>query len=162
MSERKIAILGGGRIGEALLSGLLSSGWRDAGEVVVTDRGEARLAELHERRGAAVVRLCRSLELERLHDAPTETVVARIERERGLGPWSAGVVCVEGLGRYEHGLVGDLGLVKFLRAVRGRPVEGWETAELLEPYGEWAGLASAYLLAGLTRGLVPLPAARAA
>jgi 3-methyladenine DNA glycosylase/8-oxoguanine DNA glycosylase len=123
---------------------------------------ELRRLGLHERRGAALVRLCRSLELERLHDVPTETVVARISRERGLGPWSAGVVCLEGLGRYEHGLVGDLGLVKYLRAARGRPVEGWETAELLEPYGEWAGLASVYLLAGLGRGLVPLPAAHAA
>jgi pyrroline-5-carboxylate reductase len=28
VDERKIAILGAGRIGEALLSGLLSSGWR--------------------------------------------------------------------------------------------------------------------------------------
>ena len=28
---------------------------------------------------------------------------------------------------------------------------------LLEPYGEWAGLASVYLLAGFGRGLVPLP-----
>ena len=100
---------------------------------------ELRRLGLHERRGAALVRLCRSLELERLHDLPTEAVVRRIERERGLGPWSAGVVCLEGLGRYEHGLVGDLGLVKFLRALRGRPVEAWETAELLEPYGEWAG-----------------------
>jgi 3-methyladenine DNA glycosylase/8-oxoguanine DNA glycosylase len=123
---------------------------------------ELRRLGLHERRGAAVVRLCRSLELERLHDLPTETVVRRLERERGLGPWSAGVVCLEGLGRFEHGLVGDLGLVKFLRALRGRPVEGWETAELLEPYGDWAGLASVYFLAGLGRGLIPLPAAHAA
>ena len=49
--NKKIAILGGGRIGEALLSGLLSSGWRDASEVVVTDRGEERVAELRERYG---------------------------------------------------------------------------------------------------------------
>jgi 3-methyladenine DNA glycosylase/8-oxoguanine DNA glycosylase len=123
---------------------------------------ELRRLGLHERRGAAVVRLCRSLELERLHDLPTEAVVRRLERERGLGPWSAGVVCLEGLGRFEHGLVGDLGLIKLLRALRGRPVEGWETAELLEPYDEWAGLASVYLLAGFGRGLIPLPAARAA
>ena len=41
-------------------------------------------------------------------------------------------------------------------------VETWETAELLEPYGEWAGLASVYLLTGFARGLIPLPAARAA
>ena len=117
---------------------------------------------LHERRGAAIVRVCRGLELERLHDLATEAVVRRIERERGLGPWSAGVVCLEGLGRFEHGLVGDLGLVKLLRALRGRPVEAWETAELLEPYGEWAGLASVYLLRGFSRGLVPLPAVSAA
>jgi 3-methyladenine DNA glycosylase/8-oxoguanine DNA glycosylase len=123
---------------------------------------ELRRLGLHERRGAVIVRLCRSLELERLHELPTGAVVRRFERERGLGPWSAGVVCLEGLGRTEHGLVGDLGLVKYLRALRGRPVEGWETAELLEPYGEWAGLASVYLLAGLGRGLIPLPAARAA
>lgn len=123
---------------------------------------ELRRLGLHERRGAALVRLCRSLELERLHDQPTAIVVRRIERERGLGPWSAGVVCLEGLGRFEHGLVGDLGLVKVLRALRGREVEGWETAELLEPYGEWAGLASVYLLAGFGRGLIPLPTARAA
>jgi 3-methyladenine DNA glycosylase/8-oxoguanine DNA glycosylase len=124
---------------------------------------ELRRLGLHERRGAALVRLCRSLELERLHDLPTDVVVRRIERERGLGPWSAGVVCLEGLGRFEHGLVGDLGLVKLVRALSGRQaVETWETAELLEPYGEWAGLASVYLLAGFGRGLIPLPAARAA
>jgi pyrroline-5-carboxylate reductase len=51
MSERKIAILGCGRIGEALLSGLLSSGWRDPSEVVVTDRREERLAGLREQYG---------------------------------------------------------------------------------------------------------------
>jgi DNA-3-methyladenine glycosylase II len=124
---------------------------------------ELRRLGLHERRGAAVVRLCRSLELERLHELPTDAVVRRLERERGLGPWSAGVVCLQGLGHYEHGLVGDLGLVKLVRALRGRRVvETWETAELLEPYGEWAGLASVYLLAGLGRGLIPLPESRAA
>jgi 3-methyladenine DNA glycosylase/8-oxoguanine DNA glycosylase len=124
---------------------------------------ELRRLGLHERRGAALVRLCRSFDLERLHDQPTDAVLRRIERERGLGPWSAGVVCLEGLGRFEHGLVGDLGLIKLLRALRGRHVvETWETAELLEPYGEWAGLASVYLLRGFARGLIPIPAARAA
>src|SRR2546423_1704729 len=49
--NKKIAILGGGRIGEALLSGLLSSGWREASEIVITNRGAERVAELHERYG---------------------------------------------------------------------------------------------------------------
>ncbi|HET7568080.1 MAG TPA: pyrroline-5-carboxylate reductase [Gaiellaceae bacterium] len=51
--ERKIAILGGGRIGEALLSGLLSSGWREPGEIAVSDRRQERVAELAERYGVA-------------------------------------------------------------------------------------------------------------
>jgi 3-methyladenine DNA glycosylase/8-oxoguanine DNA glycosylase len=113
---------------------------------------------LHASRAASLVRLCRTVELERLRDAPTAAVAARLGRERGLGPWSIGVVCLEGLGRYDYGLVGDLGLVKLLRDLRGREVEGWETAELLEPYGEWAGLASVYMLAGYSRGMVPLAA----
>jgi 3-methyladenine DNA glycosylase/8-oxoguanine DNA glycosylase len=123
---------------------------------------QLRALGLHTRRAAALVRLCRSVELERLHEQPTATVARRLERERGLGPWSVGVVCLQGLGRSDYGLVGDLGLVKLLRALRGRPVEGWETTELLEPYGEWAGLASVYLLAALGRGLLPVGDARAA
>ena len=121
-----------------------------------------RALGLHERRAAALVRLCRGLDLERLHDVPTETVARRLERERGLGPWSVGVVCLQGLGRFDAGLVGDLGLVKLLRSLLGRPVETQETAALLEPYGEWAGLASVYLISGSARGLLPLHELRAA
>ena len=110
---------------------------------------------LHARRGATLVRLC-AWELERLREQPTEVVFERLTRERGLGPWSLGVVCLEGLGRFERGLEGDLGLVKLLAELRGRRVEGWETAELLEPYGEWAGLASVYMLAGYAKGMLPL------
>lgn len=116
---------------------------------------------LHARRAAALVRICRSVELERLHDLPTAKAANFIERERGLGPWSAGVICMEGLGRHERGLVGDLSLVKLMSRLRGRWVEGHETAELLEPYGEWAGLAGLYLAMGFKHGLVPLPAAAA-
>ena len=45
---QRIAILGGGRIGEALLSGLVSANWSD---IVVTARSEGRVAELRERHG---------------------------------------------------------------------------------------------------------------
>jgi hypothetical protein len=52
--------------------------------------------------------------------------------------------------------VSDLGLVKLFASVRGRwPEQPIETAELLEPYGEWQGLASVFLLGGFARGLVP-------
>jgi 3-methyladenine DNA glycosylase/8-oxoguanine DNA glycosylase len=113
---------------------------------------------LGSRRGSALVRLCRGLDLEKLKRAPAGAAAARLERERGLGPWSVGVVALEGLGSYEHGLARDLGLVKLLSALRSRRVEAEETDELLEPYGEWAGLASVYLLRGFQGGLVPLAA----
>ena len=114
------------------------------------------------RRAGALVRLCRSVDLERLHAQPTDRAAARLERERGLGPWSVGIVCLEGLGRYERGLQRDLGLIKLASALAGRWVEAEESDQLLAPYGEWAGLASVYLLAGFARGLIPLPDARAA
>jgi pyrroline-5-carboxylate reductase len=53
VDERKVAILGGGKIGESLLAGLLSSSWREPGEVVVTGRRLERLQELAERHGVA-------------------------------------------------------------------------------------------------------------
>jgi 3-methyladenine DNA glycosylase/8-oxoguanine DNA glycosylase len=120
----------------------------------------ARLRQLglHARRAAALVRICRSLDLERLHGLSTAQAADFIERQRGLGPWSAGIVCLEGLGRYERGLVGDLSLIKLMSRLRGRWVEGHETAELLAPYGEWAGLATLYLTKAFAHGLIPLPA----
>jgi pyrroline-5-carboxylate reductase len=51
VDERRIAILGTGQIGEALLAGLLSTGWRKQGEIVATVRREERVEELAERHG---------------------------------------------------------------------------------------------------------------
>jgi 3-methyladenine DNA glycosylase/8-oxoguanine DNA glycosylase len=108
------------------------------------------------RKASTIVRVCRTLDLERLRELSPASVAARLERERGLGPWSIGVIGVQGLGCYELGLVGDLGLIKLCAALLGRQAEPEDTAELLEPYGEWQGLASVYLLAGFARGLLPV------
>jgi 3-methyladenine DNA glycosylase/8-oxoguanine DNA glycosylase len=70
-----------------------------------------------------------------------------------------GVIALEGLGRYDLGIVGDLGLIKLMSSLRGRRVEAWETEELLAPYGEWAGLASVYMLLASARGLLPVSSA---
>ena len=123
---------------------------------------QLRRLGLHARRGATLVRMCRSLDLEGLKALPVDAVAARLLRERGLGPWSVGVIALEGLGSYERGLVGDLGLLKLCKALTGRWVEADETAALLDPYQEWQGLASLYLLRGFAHGLIPLPAAAAA
>lgn len=109
-------------------------------------------------RAATLARIVRSLDLEALRRAP-DTALRRLQRERGFGPWSTGVVALSGLGRYDTGLVSDLGLVKLVAARTGRWPDQSSIAEvtagLLAPYGEWQGLASVFLLAGFKRGLLP-------
>jgi DNA-3-methyladenine glycosylase II len=78
------------------------------------------------RKGSALLRLTAELDLERLHGVETSVAARRIERERGL--------------------VGDLGLIKLCSALQGRWADTDDTRGLLEPYGDWAGLASVYLL----------------
>jgi pyrroline-5-carboxylate reductase len=51
MSERRVAFLGGGKMGEALIAGLIRSGGRTKEEIIVTNRREERAAELEERHG---------------------------------------------------------------------------------------------------------------
>ena len=123
---------------------------RACGATVITQDALRRLAPvelrrlgLAQHRATALARLASTIDLERL------------ARERGIGPWSLGLIALEGLGRFDRGLVGDLALVKLYAALSGRWVEGAETAALLAPYGEWQGLACEVLLRGWSRGLVP-------
>jgi pyrroline-5-carboxylate reductase len=51
VDERRVVVLGAGTIGEALISGLLSGGWRTPDEIVATARREERVEELRERLG---------------------------------------------------------------------------------------------------------------
>jgi 3-methyladenine DNA glycosylase/8-oxoguanine DNA glycosylase len=104
-------------------------------------------------RATALARLVRTIDLEALRGR--EDAVERLARERGVGPWTVGVVALQGLGRYDVGIVDDLALVKLLASLRGRWPEPGETAELLAPYEEWQGLASVFLLQGFKNGLVP-------
>jgi pyrroline-5-carboxylate reductase len=54
--SRRVAILGCGKIGESLLGGLLSSGWREPSEVVATVRRDDRIGELRGHYGIEVLR----------------------------------------------------------------------------------------------------------
>jgi 3-methyladenine DNA glycosylase/8-oxoguanine DNA glycosylase len=106
-------------------------------------------------RASALARLVRTLDLERLREIPGDGAPRRLARERGIGPWSVGLISLAGLGRYDHGLVGDLGLIKLQAALTGAWPDQEQTAALLAPYEEWRGLASVFLLSGFARGLVP-------
>jgi pyrroline-5-carboxylate reductase len=53
VDDRRIAVLGAGRIGEALIAGLLSSGWRTPADITASSRRPERVAELTETYGVA-------------------------------------------------------------------------------------------------------------
>jgi pyrroline-5-carboxylate reductase len=55
MTGRKVAFLGGGKMGEALISGLIRSGGRSADEIMVTCRREERAQELAGKYGVSAV-----------------------------------------------------------------------------------------------------------
>ena len=57
--------------------------------------------------------------LEGLHHLPDEGVKARLQEVRGVGPWTAEMVLMFGLGRPDVWPVGDLGVQKAARALFG-------------------------------------------
>jgi 3-methyladenine DNA glycosylase/8-oxoguanine DNA glycosylase len=79
-----------------------------ASEIAAMAPAEAVVLGLAGRRAATLARAARTLDLERLATEPPARMAARLQRERGVGPWSTGVIGPYGLGRYEHGLVATL------------------------------------------------------
>jgi 3-methyladenine DNA glycosylase/8-oxoguanine DNA glycosylase len=122
--------------------------WLSPGRDALGRLSAAQIAAsgLAPRRASALVRVSRMLDLERLLAVPSEAAASRLLREPQLGPWTVATVFLHGLGRYDRGLVGDLGLIKLCSSLLGRRAEAEDTADLLAPYGEWAGLASLHLL----------------
>lgn len=119
-------------------------------------------AGLAQRRAEALVRAVRAVTPDDLADLPTHAVVARLCAQPGIGPWTAGVVCSLGLGRLDHGIVGDLGLVRHMSHAEGRVVEAHETAALLERYAPYQALAAMYLIAGSPAARIHAPPAAVA
>ena len=117
------------------------------GELAALSAAELASCGLSPGRAATHARLVRTLDPESLRAHATDVVASRLRRERGLGPWSAGMTAIWGLGRLDLGLVGDLGLIRLASRLHGRPATAKDTAVLLAPYGSWAGLASLHLLA---------------
>jgi 3-methyladenine DNA glycosylase/8-oxoguanine DNA glycosylase len=101
---------------------------------------------LSPRRAGLLARLARTLPEDRLAAAPTDAALRRLMAEPGVGPWAAGVVCGQGLGRPDAGPAGDLGLVKLCSALLGRRADAADTERLLAAYAPWQGFAAAHLL----------------
>jgi 3-methyladenine DNA glycosylase/8-oxoguanine DNA glycosylase len=105
-------------------------------------------------RALALVRAAREVARGRvdLHSPDHERGWRRLRAIPGVGPWTVEMLALKGQGRHDQLPAGDLGMLK----LAGRLLSGGDpraradeqqVRELFAPYGEWAGLAAAHMLA---------------
>ena len=105
-------------------------------------------------RALALVRAAREVACGRvdLHSADHERGWRRLRTIPGIGPWTVEMLALHGQGRHDQLPAADVGLAKLV----GRLLSGGdpharahehEVREFFAPYGEWAGLAAAHMLA---------------
>jgi DNA-3-methyladenine glycosylase II len=88
----------------------------------------------------------------------SDAILSRLTALRGVGQWTAEMVMLRGIGRYEAFPAEDLGLRRTLsRFYRsGKDIMDREDAcHLAEPWGRWKGLAGFYLIAAEILGYGP-------
>jgi 3-methyladenine DNA glycosylase/8-oxoguanine DNA glycosylase len=87
-----------------------------------------------------------------LHDGDHERSWRRLRAIPGIGSWTVEMLALHGQGRHDQLPAGDVGLLKLV----GRLLSGGDpyaraqeqqVREFFAPYGEWAGLAAAHMLA---------------
>ena len=104
-------------------------------------------------RALALVRAAREVAGGRvdLHGADHERGWRRLRAIPGIGAWTVEMLALRGQGRYDQLPAGDLGLLKLVGvALSGDPrarAQEHEVRAFFAPYGEWAGLAAAHMLA---------------
>jgi DNA-3-methyladenine glycosylase II len=78
----------------------------------------------------------------RLEDLPSEQVLEILDDIPGIGPWTAGVIALRGLGRLDVFPRGDVGARRSLARLLGQPapLTEREEAELLDRLGPTRGL----------------------
>jgi 3-methyladenine DNA glycosylase/8-oxoguanine DNA glycosylase len=87
-----------------------------------------------------------------LYSTDHERAWRRLRAIPGIGSWTVEMLALRGQGRYDQVPAGDLGLLKLVgrRLSGGDPraiAQEQQVREFFSPYGEWAGLAAAHLLA---------------
>ncbi len=90
---------------------------------------------------------------EALAGLSTEEAAAKLVTVRGIGPWSAAVVLLRGMGRLDVFPLKDSGVARSLRELSGDP--DLDPAALLEALGPVRGLLYFHLLLGRMRNLMP-------
>jgi 3-methyladenine DNA glycosylase/8-oxoguanine DNA glycosylase len=106
-------------------------------------------------RALALVRAAREVARGRvdLYSSEHEYAWRRLRAIPGIGAWTVEMLALYGQGRHDQLPAGDLTLLKLVGRLRsgGDPrarAEDQQVREFFAPYGEWAGLAAAHMLAG--------------
>lgn len=89
------------------------------------------------------------LDLESIRDLPLDKAYQRLLKLKGVGSWTAGNVIGRATGRYPHVSENDVALQAAMRryfSVGQGEKSASAVREALEPYGEFAGLASHFVL----------------
>jgi DNA-3-methyladenine glycosylase II len=89
------------------------------------------------------------LDLENLQDiGDSEQIMRKLENLRGVGRWTAELVILRGMHRFDTIPADDLGLRRVIgrRYHSDEKISGDEARKIAERWGEWKGLAAFYLL----------------
>jgi DNA-3-methyladenine glycosylase II len=126
--------------------------WLDADDGTLRAAGLSRNKVAHVRAAAAAV-VEGEIDEVALEKLPTDEAARRLCRVRGLGPWSASVVLLRGMGRLDVFPLRDSGVARSLALLSGQA--GIDQTSLLRRLGPVRGMLYYHLLLGRLRNLVP-------
>jgi 3-methyladenine DNA glycosylase/8-oxoguanine DNA glycosylase len=147
------------------------SGMRDMPEparIAALAPAELQAFDLAARRALALRHAAREVAAGRIDLSDRERAWPRLMAIPNIGRWTLEMLSLYGQGHYDLVPAGDLGFIKLVgRLTTGRPKARADEAEVrgfFERYGEWKGLAGAYLFRAAGAGMLtesPLRSARA-
>lgn len=126
--------------------------WLAASDAQLRSAGLSRNKLAHVRSAAAAF-ADGSVDVAELERLPTPEAAQELCRIRGIGPWSAAVMLLRGLGRLDTFPLRDSGVARSLALLSG--CDEVDEAEVLETLGPVRGMLYYHLLLGRIRNLVP-------
>ncbi len=127
--------------------------WRSVGDAILRDAGLSRNKIAHLRSAAAAFD-DGSIDEGTLQKLSTPAAAQCLCSIRGIGPWSAAVVLLRGMGRLDVFPLRDSGVARSLALLSGDAAI--DQAALLERLGPVRGMLYYHLLLGRLRNLVPV------
>lgn len=126
--------------------------WLDASDTVLREAGISANKIAHLRSAARAV-VEGTISESQLEPLTTAEAAQRLCTIRGIGPWSASVVLLRGMGRLDTFPLRDSGVARSLALLAGEAHVDQET--LLERLGDVRGMLYYHLLLGRMRNLAP-------